>query len=64
MQQEYDSRGLSKVMLFMLAVSILFCAEIEHNYTQIKADVKKIVANELQRIANDPALQHLIKKDK
>jgi hypothetical protein len=35
---------------------------IEHNYNQIKADVKRIVANELKRIAEDPDLQHLIKK--
>jgi hypothetical protein len=39
-------------------------AEIEHNYNQIKADVKQIVAGELNRIANNPDLQHLIKKDK
>jgi hypothetical protein len=38
-------------------------AEIERNYNQIKADVKQIVADELERIANDPALQHLIKKE-
>ena len=37
--------------------------EIERNYNQIKADVKQIVANELKRIADDPALQHLIKKE-
>jgi hypothetical protein len=35
---------------------------IEQNYNQIKADVKQIVADELQRIANDPLLKHLIKK--
>jgi len=38
--------------------------EIEHNYNQIKADVKQIVADELKKIAGDPALQHLIKKNK
>ncbi|GHT76337.1 conjugal transfer protein TraG [Bacteroidia bacterium] len=38
-------------------------AEIEHNYNQIKADVKQIVAEELKRIADDPDLQHLIKKE-
>jgi hypothetical protein len=38
-------------------------AEIERNYNQIKADVKQIVVEELERIANDPALQHLIKKE-
>jgi hypothetical protein len=37
--------------------------EIEHNYNQIKADVKQIVADELKRIVEDPALQHLIKKE-
>jgi hypothetical protein len=36
---------------------------IEHNYNQIKADVKQIVADELSRIENDPDLQHLIKKE-
>ncbi|GHT11729.1 hypothetical protein FACS189415_4980 [Bacteroidia bacterium] len=38
-------------------------AEIERNYNQIKADVKQIVAEELSRIAADPDLQHLIKKE-
>ncbi|GHV58388.1 hypothetical protein FACS1894182_10450 [Bacteroidia bacterium] len=37
--------------------------EIEHNYNQIKADVKQIVAAELKRIAADPDLQYLIKKE-
>jgi hypothetical protein len=37
-------------------------ADIEWNYSQIKLDVKQIVADELQRITNDPDLQHLIKK--
>jgi hypothetical protein len=36
---------------------------IEHNYNQIKVDVKRIVADELTRIAHDPNLQHLIKKE-
>jgi hypothetical protein len=35
---------------------------IEANYYQIKADVKQIVADELERIASDPALRHLVKK--
>ena len=37
---------------------------IEDNYNQIKADVKQIVDNEMVRIADDPDLQHLIKKEK
>jgi len=36
---------------------------IENNYNQIKADVKQIVADELARIADDPKLQHLVKKE-
>ena len=36
---------------------------IDHNYNQIKADVKQIVADELARISEDPELQHLIKKE-
>jgi hypothetical protein len=36
---------------------------IEHNYNQIKADVKQIVVEELKRIADDPDLQHLGKKE-
>ena len=32
------------------------------NYYQIKEDVKQIVANELERIENDPVLSGLIKK--
>jgi hypothetical protein len=38
-------------------------AEIERNYNQIKTDVKQIVADELKRIAENPDLQHLIKKE-
>jgi hypothetical protein len=37
--------------------------EIELNYNRIKADVKQIVADELMRIADDPELQHLVKKE-
>ena len=35
---------------------------IEHNYKQIKADVKQMVADEFERIKNDPNLAHLIKE--
>lgn len=34
--------------------------QIQENYNRIKADVKQIVADELQRIADDPALAHLL----
>ena len=33
---------------------------IQEKYNRIKADVRQIVADELQRIQNDPALAHLI----
>ena len=50
--------------MFVGAVSDNFDERIEQKiFHQIKADVKQIVANELKRIANDPALQHLIKKE-
>jgi hypothetical protein len=38
-------------------------ADIELNYSQIKLDVKQIVADELKRISEDPDLQHLIRKE-
>ena len=34
--------------------------QIQEKYNRIKADVRQIVADELQRIQNDPALTHLI----
>ncbi|MBO9676382.1 MAG: YWFCY domain-containing protein [Sphingobacteriaceae bacterium] len=34
--------------------------EIEANYRQIKTDIHKIITDELERINNDPDLQHLI----
>lgn len=37
-------------------------AEIQRNYSQVKQDVKDIVANEIERIKNDPILCHLLKK--
>ncbi len=37
-------------------------AEIQKNYAQVKQDVKDIVANEIERIKNDPELCHLLKK--
>ncbi|HJC92668.1 MAG TPA: YWFCY domain-containing protein [Candidatus Phocaeicola excrementigallinarum] len=35
---------------------------IQENYNRIKAEVKQIVADELLRIQNDPALAHLLKQ--
>ena len=32
---------------------------VQENYNRIKEDVKRIVADELERIASDPALKHL-----
>ena len=36
--------------------------QIQENYNRIKADVRQIVADELQRIQNDPALAHLLQQ--
>lgn len=35
---------------------------IEANYKQIKSDIMQVVTKEMQRIENDPDLQHLVKK--
>jgi branched-subunit amino acid transport protein AzlD len=37
--------------------------EIEANYKNIKADIRIIINDEMERISNDPDLQHLINKD-
>jgi len=37
--------------------------QIEENYKGVKADILSIVTNEMDRIKNDPGLQHLIKND-
>jgi hypothetical protein len=36
---------------------------IDKNYTQIKTDITNIVNSEMNRIANDPEVSHLIKKE-
>lgn len=36
---------------------------IDNNYHQIKADIVNIIKNEMQRIKNDPDLQHLIQSE-
>lgn len=36
--------------------------DIEDNYKQIKLDVMKIITDELERIKNDPNLQHLVQE--
>jgi len=36
---------------------------IESNYRQIKTDIVLVIENELERIKNDPELQHLVQKD-
>jgi hypothetical protein len=37
--------------------------EIEANYKNIKSDVLRIIVDEMDRISNDPDLQHLIHKN-
>ncbi|PNA17665.1 conjugal transfer protein TraG, partial [Pseudomonas sp. MPR-R1B] len=36
--------------------------QIGSNYRQIKSDILSIVENEMERINNDPNLQHLVQK--
>nr|WP_314492152.1 conjugal transfer protein MobC [uncultured Chryseobacterium sp.] len=38
-------------------------AEITSNYKSVKADIAMIIGNEMERISNDPDLQHLISKN-
>lgn len=37
---------------------------VQSNYNRIKEDVRQIVADELERIKNDPALCHLLELNK
>ena len=37
--------------------------EIESNYRQVKADIVHIVESEMERIKNDPNLQHLVQEE-
>jgi hypothetical protein len=36
--------------------------QIQLNYNRIKEETKQIVADELERIKNDPALAHLLQQ--
>lgn len=38
-------------------------ASIQENYRQIKHDILQVINDEMERISNDPNLQHLIMKD-
>lgn len=37
--------------------------EIQANYNRVKQEVQQIVTDEMERIKNDPDLQHLIKEE-
>lgn len=37
--------------------------QIDRNYSRIKADVMRIIEDEMERIKNDPDLQHLIPQE-
>ena len=37
--------------------------QIDRNYSRIKADVLQIIEDEMERIANDPDLKHLIPQE-
>lgn len=65
-------RNNRKIVTFFLASTISYISfvdesgednmkqQIEGNYSQIKGDILNIVENELERIKNDPDLQHLV----
>ncbi|WP_333575257.1 hypothetical protein [Sphingobacterium sp.] len=36
--------------------------EIESNYKRLKSDIMNIVVSEMERIKNDPNLQHLVQE--
>lgn len=36
--------------------------EVETNYRQIKQDIVQIIESEIERIKNDPDLQHLVQE--
>ena len=36
--------------------------EIETNYKEIKQDIVQVIKTELERIKNDPDLQHLVRE--
>ena len=38
--------------------------DIEANYRQVKLDIVHVIETELQRIQNDPDLQHLVQQKK
>ena len=37
--------------------------EIETNYRQVKQDIVQLIKREMQRITNDPDLQHLVQQE-
>ena len=52
--------------LFSIRIQRTFqlVSTIQANYRQIKQDIVELVENELIRIENDPALIHLLNRDK
>ena len=42
--------------------SVAITNMVLENYERIKVDVRQIVADELERIKNDPALAHLLQQ--
>ncbi|MGX9987154.1 conjugal transfer protein MobC [Soonwooa purpurea] len=62
--QEKNYQKIPKIRSFLNDNGIdLMQQDIDNNYKNIKSDIKRIIADELNRISNDPDLQHLINKE-
>ena len=59
-----DSQGTGQVYFTDSQGNDIMEREIQENYNKIKQDVVDIVKKEMERIQNDPALQHLVKEVK
>lgn len=62
--QEKNYQKIPKISSFLDDQGIdLMQQDIDNNYKNIKLDIKRIITDELNRISNDPDLQHLINKE-
>lgn len=59
-----DYKKIPEILSFINAEGVdTMRSEIDANYRQVKTDVLLIISHELERIQNDPDLQHLVRKD-
>jgi len=53
-----------KTLLKIITLTVHFLRTIYSNYRRIKQDIVEIIEAELERIKDDPDLQHLIQQGK